>query len=98
MPRYYFHTCDGTQDIDRLGHDLPDDDAARSEAIRYAGGLLADDPAIVVGDEALRINVTNEQGRLSCSIIVLSVDAQWTSDPNAAPTAQPLAAPEQDVR
>ena len=81
MPRYYFHTCDGTQDIDRLGHELPDDDAARSEAIRYAGGLLADDPTIVGREETLRINVTNEQGRLSCSILILSVDAGWTSEP-----------------
>lgn len=83
MPRYYFHTCDGTQDIDRQGHELPDDDAARIEAIRYAGGLLADDPAIVVRDETLRINVTNEQGRLSCSIVILSVETGWTSEPTA---------------
>jgi len=89
MPRYYFHTCDGTQDIDRLGHELPDDETARCEAIRYAGGLLADDPAIVVRDEALRINVTNEQGRLACSVIILSVDASWTSEQKTEPTAAP---------
>jgi hypothetical protein len=79
MPRYFFHTVDGTQDIDLFGHELPDDAAARCEAVRYAGGLLADDPTIVVGDEALRINVTKEQGGLSCSIIILAVDANWTS-------------------
>lgn len=79
MPRYYFHTLDGTQDIDRLGHELPDDAAARREAVRYAGGLLADDPTIVVADEALRVNVTNEEGDLNCSIIILAVDANWKS-------------------
>lgn len=79
MPRYYFHTLDGARDIDRLGHELPDDAAARHEAVRYAGGLLADDPTIVVGDEALRVNVTNEDGDLSCSIIILAVDANWKS-------------------
>ncbi|WP_447756188.1 DUF6894 family protein [Sphingopyxis fribergensis] len=85
MPRYFFHTCDGAQDIDKLGHELADDTAARCEAIRYAGGLLADDPDIINGDEALRINVTNEEGRLSCSIIILAVDASWTSSDQPEP-------------
>lgn len=67
MPRCYFHTLDGTQGIDRPGHELADDAAARREAVRYAGGLLADDPAIVVG------------GELSCSIIILAVDTNWKS-------------------
>lgn len=88
MPRYFFHTVDGTQDIDQLGHELPDDVAARCEAVRYAGGLIADDPTIIVGDEALRINVTNEQGGLSCSIIILAVDANWTSGGAIKPLSQ----------
>jgi len=75
MPRYYFHTCDGTQDIDRVGHDLPDDDAARREAVRYGGGLLCDDPDIVGCDDELRITVTKEDGSLSCAVIVLAVEA-----------------------
>lgn len=75
MPRYYFHTCDGTQDIDRVGHELPDDDAARREAVRYGGGLLCDDPDIVGCDDELRITVTKEDGSLSCAVIVLAVDA-----------------------
>ncbi|MDO9369473.1 MAG: hypothetical protein Q7T68_12970 [Sphingopyxis sp.] len=77
MPRYFFHTCDGTQDIDRLGHDLPDDDAARREAIRYGAGLLSDDPDLVIRDDQLRIHVTREDGRLSCTILVLAVDSNW---------------------
>jgi len=74
MPRYYFHTCDGVQDVDKLGHELPDPVAARTEAIRYAGGLLTDDPDILGAGETLRINVTDEDGRLSCSVIILSVE------------------------
>lgn len=79
MPRYYFHTLDGTHDIDRLGHELPDDAAARCEAVRYAGGLLADDPETVCRDESLRVNVTNEEGNLNCSIIILVIDGNWKS-------------------
>ena len=80
MPRYYFHTCDGTQDIDRIGHELPDDDAARREAVRYGGGLLCDNPDIVGCDDELRITVTKEDGSLSCAVIVLAVDANHVRD------------------
>lgn len=80
MPRYYFHTCDGTQDIDRHGHELPDDAAARREAVCYGAGLLRDDPDLVVRDNELRITVTDEEGRLSCAIIILAVAANWQQD------------------
>lgn len=79
MPRYFFHTVDGTRDIDQLGLELSDDAAARHEAVRYAGGLLSDDPTILIGDEAFRINVTKDDGGLTCAIIILAVDANWTS-------------------
>jgi hypothetical protein len=94
MPRYFFHTCDGTQDIDRLGHDLPDDEAARREAVRYGAGLLSDDPDLVVRDNQLRINVTREDGRLSCAILVLAVDANWR-EYEQAPSIETLATPAQ---
>jgi hypothetical protein len=80
MPRYFFHTVDGTHDIDHLGHELVDDAAARREAVRYASALLADNPAMPLEDDALRINVTDEAGHLSCSVIILAVDANWSSD------------------
>lgn len=77
MPRYYFHICDGAQDIDELGHECPDDQSARREAIRYGAGLLSDDPDIIAADNELRINVTNEDDQLRCAIIILAVDANW---------------------
>ncbi|HEV7310946.1 DUF6894 family protein [Sphingopyxis sp.] len=74
MPRYYFHTCDGTQDIDRCGCELPDLAAAKREAIRYGGALLRDEPDLMVREDELRITVTDEDGALSCAIIILAVD------------------------
>jgi hypothetical protein len=91
MPRYFFHTCDGTQDIDKLGLDLPDDEAARREAVRYGAGLLRDDPDLIVRDDQLRINVTHEDGRLSCAILILTVDANWQPDAQYASTDTPAA-------
>jgi hypothetical protein len=41
MPRYFFHVMDGQATIDEDGTELPDVDAARKEAIRIAGEILA---------------------------------------------------------
>ena len=80
MPRYFFHVCNGARDIDELGLELPGDAAARREAIRYGGGLLSDDPDMMIRDDDLRINVMSEDGRLSCAIIILAVDANSGDD------------------
>lgn len=77
MPRYYFHVCDGTQDIDDHGHELPDDNAARHEAVRYGGGLIHDDPSLLLKDQELRINVTNDDGQLRFAVVMIAVDADW---------------------
>lgn len=81
--RYYFHTNDGTAHRDDTGLDLADDDAARREAVRFGGGLLGDNPDMIRNDRGLRIDVTNDAGRLCFAVIVLAVDANW--DGNAAP-------------
>lgn len=80
MPRYYFHVCDSTQDIDHDGHELPNDCAARLEAVRYGGGLIQDDPALLLTDQNLRINVTDNDGQLRFAVIMVAVDAAWRPD------------------
>jgi Domain of unknown function (DUF6894) len=40
MPRYYFHIEDDRLDIDRIGVELPDLQAARDEAVCAAGQIL----------------------------------------------------------
>lgn len=42
MPRYFFHVFDGEDLPDKLGTELADDDAAKSEAIITAGTILKD--------------------------------------------------------
>lgn len=44
MRRYYFHVCDGTQDIDELGHDLPDDREAGARRFAIAAACSATTP------------------------------------------------------
>jgi hypothetical protein len=44
MKRYFFDVSDGWRDPDRVGTELPDDRAARREAIRFAGDILRHEP------------------------------------------------------
>jgi len=39
---YYFTLCDGVRVEDEEGQELPDDDAARAEALRSARSIMAD--------------------------------------------------------
>ena len=75
MSRYYFHTADGTRDRDREGMECRDPHAARVEAIRYAGALMADQPDVLWDGHDFRVEVTDEDQRLVCTVIALAVDA-----------------------
>ncbi len=62
MPRYYFSIHDGvTEQPDTIGTSLANPRAARSEAIRAAGEMLADVDGNLTGEE-WRMTVTDENG------------------------------------
>lgn len=77
MPRYFFHTSDGTRQYDDVGVELADDAAARHEAVRYSGSLLQDEPDIVQNEHGLRVNVVDEDGQVKFAIMVTALDAHW---------------------
>ncbi len=76
MARFFFHTVDGRRDRDTTGTELPDAVAARVAAIRYAGDLLSDQPDMLWDGSDFRVEVTDEQSKLVCTIITIAVDAQ----------------------
>ena len=47
MPRYHFGSVDGHRERDEEGTELPNIEAARVAAIKYAGEVLQSDPEIV---------------------------------------------------
>ncbi len=64
MPRYFFHICDGSGVTDdEEGLELPDADAARTEALRGARALMADEIQHGVLTLASFIDVEDEEGR-----------------------------------
>ncbi len=61
MPRFYFHVQDGReQDFD--GIELPDLDAARREAVRFAGYLIQNAAETLPAGELWSMQVCDEEG------------------------------------
>jgi len=64
MPLYYFDTVAGVHEQDGCGVTLPNDDAARLEAIRFVGASLADRPTDLTGTGVFRVEVRNDRREL----------------------------------
>lgn len=60
MPRYYFNTVDGGRDQDDQGSELPDTEAARVAAVRYAGDVLRDQPEVLDKSGCFSVYVTGK--------------------------------------
>ncbi|WP_428977746.1 DUF6894 family protein [Lichenibacterium minor] len=75
MPRFFFHRTDGDFDPDREGTELPDLNAARLEAIRYAAATVKDHPIEVWSGTTFRIEVSDDTGMLLSTVIILEIEA-----------------------
>ena len=75
MSRYFFHTADGSRDRDTVGTELKDHGAARNEAIKFAGHVMADQPEVLWDGRDFRVEVTDEREMLLFTIITLAVNA-----------------------
>ena len=75
MPRFFFHHTDGKFDPDDEGTVVPDLATARVEAVRYAAELVRHSPDEVWAGDTFRIEVSDEDGMLLCTIVILSLDA-----------------------
>lgn len=65
MPRFYLHVCNGTGFIqDEEGQELPDLEAARSEAIKTARSIMASDVQRGMLDLSSFIEIENAEKRL----------------------------------
>jgi hypothetical protein len=75
MPRFLFHADDGVGYVeDEEGRDLPDLEAARLEALKGAGGIIADEMTKGRTDVRLVIYIAAESGeRLATLPVSVSV-------------------------
>jgi hypothetical protein len=68
MPRFFFHTHDGTAVIDPDGIDLAGQDDARGEAVRVASEVLNRLGSRFWEEGKWLLNVTDERGETVCLI------------------------------
>jgi hypothetical protein len=73
MPRYFFHTADGSVDRDISGTELPNANAARTYAVKFAAECLAADPGYLWESGEFRIDVTDEQNRTVFTMISIAI-------------------------
>lgn len=73
MPRYFFHSEDGRLEHDEVGTELADAGAARIEAVRFAGALLANRPQALWEATRWRLLVTDESAAILFTIEVNTV-------------------------
>ena len=75
MPRFFFHHTDGAFDPDDEGTEFPDLATARVEAVRYAAEVVRYRPYEVWAGDTFRIEVSDQDGMLLCTIVILGLDA-----------------------
>jgi hypothetical protein len=68
MPRYFFHVQDGKDIPDEEGTELSSDNAAKTEAVVVAGGLLAELGSDFWNGGDWRLQVVREDGEQICEL------------------------------
>ncbi|GAC1335260.1 MAG: hypothetical protein NVSMB26_19420 [Beijerinckiaceae bacterium] len=74
MPRYFFNVENHPDQPDATGLELPDIDAAKSEAIHAIGTLLIDSKAHLWNDGRWIMRVKDEAGRDVLNLQFLAVE------------------------
>ena len=88
MPRFHFNVYDRICVLDTEGTELPDWQAARLEAVRYAGALLVDEAQHVARGEDWRMEVTDEVGLMLFRLDFSVMASAATMDPRAPGTSK----------
>jgi hypothetical protein len=68
MPRFFFNVHDGKDLTDNEGTDLPDANAARNEAVSFAGSLLRELNGEFWLSQDWHIRVTDDAGETVCAL------------------------------
>lgn len=80
MPRFFFHVTDSRSYPDLQGTDLPDIRAARREAVRFSGSLLAKAADTFWDGQEWHMRVTDESDLTLFTLMFIGTDGAY-SDP-----------------
>jgi hypothetical protein len=73
--RFFFNLAGAVYDPDQEGHELDTMAEARIEGARLAGEMIRDQPGLAWAGDELRVEVTDSNQILLCTVIVLGVDS-----------------------
>lgn len=71
---FFFDISDGSRETDADGTELANLDAARAEAIKFAGGLLRDHAHIIWDGHDLRVEVLDDRRSPLFAVVVSAVN------------------------
>jgi 3-deoxy-D-manno-octulosonate 8-phosphate phosphatase KdsC-like HAD superfamily phosphatase len=74
MPRFFFHTADGEIVRDHSGVELPDQAAARTQAVKFIGDLVSDEPELLATGAKFCVEVTDAAKRRLFTVIITTID------------------------
>jgi hypothetical protein len=74
VAKYYFNTADGTRELDRIGTELADRNAARYQAIRFIGDVMSDEPELLADGADFRVEVMDGDQRVLFTVIACTID------------------------
>lgn len=73
MPQYFFQVAGGNHVLDVEGRKLLNASAARIEGIKFAGEILKDMPTVLYETANLKIDVTDESGKVLFKVLVTTL-------------------------
>ena len=71
----YFNLAGAVYDPDVEGHEMQDIGHARVAAAQFLADVLKEKPELAWKGEELRVEVTNDDRLILCTVIVLGIDA-----------------------
>ena len=74
MPDFFFHTQDGYLVLDNVGSSLASLEAAKVEAVRLLGSLIADRAEDFLADGTMKLMVTNPAGVMLFALELSAVE------------------------
>ena len=85
LPKYLFQIAGGNHVLDTEGRELPDPSAARIQGIKLAGELLKAMPTLLYETAELKIEVTDEDGKVMFKVLVTTfADSEPRSSSSSA--------------
>lgn len=78
MPRYYFHTANGTEQRDEAGAELPNPAEAKRMAVTMFGDIVSSSADAILTDRHMHLCLSDENGLTMMELTLVAAMAPAT--------------------